>query len=124
MNDAADESGLTPLINAAQNGHGHVIKLLVETGVEAGGGRFRVDVDQVQDAKKVGRTALHWAADRGLLEVTNILLDYGADVNARDLNEATPLMAACRTNALATARALLARQQGLGKDLASYTGAR
>ena len=56
-----------------------------------------------------GWTALHWAADRGLLEVTNVLLDYEADVNVRDLNEATPLMAAARTNALATARALLAR---------------
>ena len=55
------------------------------------------------------RTALHWAADRGLLEVTNLLLDYDADVNVRDLNEATPLIAAARANALATARSLLAR---------------
>ena len=60
-----------------------------------------------------GWTALHWAADRGLLEVTNMLLDYEADVNVRDLNEATPLIAAARTNALATARALLARGAGV-----------
>ena len=56
-----------------------------------------------------GWTALHWAADRGLLEVTNMLLDYNADVNAMDLNEATPLIAAVKSNCLATARALLAR---------------
>ena len=56
-----------------------------------------------------GWTSLHWAADRGLLEVTNLLLDYNADVNARDLNEATPIIAAARANCLATARALMAR---------------
>ena len=51
-----------------------------------------------------GWTALHWAADRGLLEVTNMLLDYNADVNARDLNEATPIIAAARANCMGTAR--------------------
>ena len=56
-----------------------------------------------------GWTALHWAADRGLLEVTNMLLDYNADVNARDLNEATPIIAAARANCMGTARALMAR---------------
>jgi ankyrin repeat protein len=56
-----------------------------------------------------GWTSLHWAADRGLLEVTNLLIDFQADVNARDLNEATPLIAATRANCLATARALLGR---------------
>ena len=60
-------------------------------------------------AQSFGWTALHWAADRGLLEVANLLLDYEADVNVRDLNEATPLICAARTNSLATARALLAR---------------
>ena len=56
-----------------------------------------------------GWTSLHWAADRGLLEVTNMLLDFNADVNARDLNEATPIIAAARANCLGTARALMAR---------------
>ena len=41
-------------------------------------------------SQSFGWTALHWAADRGLLEVANLLLDYEADVKVRDLNEATP----------------------------------
>lgn len=34
---------------------------------------------------------LHWAADRGCAELIEILISFGADVNARDLEYQTPL---------------------------------
>lgn len=41
-------------------------------------------------------TALHWVAERGPREVVQLLLDYGADVNARDSSGATPLIRAVK----------------------------
>lgn len=38
-----------------------------------------------------GMTALHWAADRGHVDVAKLLLDNSADVNARDECGQTPL---------------------------------
>uniref|UniRef100_A0A6U0U134 ACB domain-containing protein n=1 Tax=Polytomella parva TaxID=51329 RepID=A0A6U0U134_9CHLO len=38
-----------------------------------------------------GRTALHFAADRGHIDVAKVLLSYGADVNAQDVDGSTPL---------------------------------
>lgn len=52
----------------------------------------------VDDADESGCTALHFAADRGRLEVLALLLARGADVNARDSDGQTPLhyAAVCR----------------------------
>jgi hypothetical protein len=41
---------------------------------------------------KNGFTALHLAAEHGLLEVLNMLLEYGADVDIMDDEKCTPLM--------------------------------
>ena len=38
-----------------------------------------------------GWTALHWAASKGDVECIRTLIDYGADVNARDVANRTPL---------------------------------
>ncbi|KAG0472879.1 hypothetical protein HPP92_014736 [Vanilla planifolia] len=38
-----------------------------------------------------GRTALHWAVDRGHLEIVEMLLSRNADVNAKDNEDQTPL---------------------------------
>ncbi|GLJ42408.1 hypothetical protein SUGI_0878760 [Cryptomeria japonica] len=38
-----------------------------------------------------GRTALHWAADRGQLKTLEILVSKGADINAKDMEGQTPL---------------------------------
>ena len=51
-------------------------------------------VDQktpVDSLDKEGRTALHWAADRGHEHVANALIELGADVNAKDMGGQTPL---------------------------------
>jgi ankyrin repeat protein len=41
---------------------------------------------------KVGRTALQWAAILGFKEISQVLLDYKADINARDSGGTTPLL--------------------------------
>ena len=38
-----------------------------------------------------GWTPLHWAADRGLVEIVRLLCDRGADVEARDNHGRRPL---------------------------------
>lgn len=50
-----------------------------------------------------GRTPLHWAVDRGHLDVTELLLSKNADVNAKDNEGQTPLhyAAVCEREAIA-----------------------
>ena len=48
-----------------------------------------VDVNNTKDC--YGWTALHYAAYDGLLVVCKLLLDHGADVNARNARGCTPL---------------------------------
>jgi ankyrin repeat protein len=45
-----------------------------------------------------GRTALHNAVVALNLEVTAYLIDYGADIQPRDISDETPLHLTCRTN--------------------------
>ncbi|CAG1994051.1 unnamed protein product [Fusarium graminearum] len=72
--DARDESGGTPLLWAAENGHEAVVEMLLNTG--------KVDVDARDEN---GRTPLLWAAGNGHEAVVEMLLDTGkVDVDARD----------------------------------------
>jgi ankyrin repeat protein len=41
------------------------------------------------------RTALHQAAEEGRAEAVRLLLTHGADIEARDADDLTPLMVAC-----------------------------
>ena len=42
-------------------------------------------------ARGIGHTALHWAAARGDQQIMEWLLSLGADIDARNTSEATPL---------------------------------
>jgi len=54
-------------------------------------------------------TLLHLAALRGNLEAVRLLLDAGAEVNARGFRDATPLMSACDAGKLAVMQQLVSR---------------
>lgn len=74
--------------------------------------RSRLDAGALVDAPDLdGRTALHHAVQRGLVAQTTLLLERGANPNARDAREAMPLHLALSPrdddDALAVAKLLL-----------------
>lgn len=91
-NDRILETGGTPLMSAAREGHLSTVYLLVNRGAE-------IDVfsDGVYGANI---NALMYASLKGHLEVVDCLLEYGADVNARYKEGTTALMWAARSGHL------------------------
>lgn len=94
--DAADASGLTPLMCASRQGHEAIIRLLLEAGAML----------ELRDQE--GYTALMFAANRGQTAVTGILLAAGADVNAAASDGSTPVMFAAQHGYEETVKTLLA----------------
>lgn len=75
-----------------------------------GGGK--VD-DRFDVGECMGCTLLHLAAGDGKPEMTRLLLERGADVDATAANGMTPLHLACATQELESAKVLLARHAAL-----------
>ena len=91
--DARDDEGRTALMRAAAHGNREKAKALLEHGASA------------KQADQNGDTALHAAFTA---EVADVLLDAGADIEARALDGATPLIRYCqRTNASQLIHAML-----------------
>ncbi|KAK4571143.1 hypothetical protein RGQ29_029821 [Quercus rubra] len=67
-----------------------------------------------------GRTPLHWAVDRGHLNITELLLSRNADVNAKDNDGQTPLHYAVVCEREAIAECLV--KQNAGTDLKDNDG--
>ncbi|KAF4459089.1 hypothetical protein FALBO_14162 [Fusarium albosuccineum] len=96
--DMPDESGWTPLIQAAKNGDPGVLDLLLDrTGV----------FSDVAHCDSAGKTALHWAAGLGNVAAVLRLLAAGAPVNATDTALRTPLWQATRNGQIDAVKALL-----------------
>jgi ankyrin repeat protein len=89
------------LVCAASRGQTKAIKLLLEMGV---------NVNELVDNGSGGKcTALHKAAEHGHLNPANVLIEHGADVNARDSFGSSVLEAAAWTGQLQMVRFLLIR---------------
>jgi ankyrin repeat protein len=85
-------------------------------------GLHRLIVTQDVDlnwADALGRTALHYAAANGYLEVVEVLLDAGAQVNPSDNDGFTPLHRAVQ----GAHRDVVRRLMENGADLTARTGA-
>jgi len=70
---------------------------------------------------ELGRTVLHFAADMGYMELAQLLVVNGADVNARDKQERAPLheaVAGVHRKSYATTRGATARQEAQCKAVA------
>lgn len=99
--NTVDEGGYTPLLIAAGNGDrsAAMVKLLLEHGAQV-----NVKSGDTAEIVKNGPilighlTPLHVAAGQGNYETVEALLNAGADVNARDVRGATPLVLAVATD--------------------------
>ena len=69
-----------------------------EGNVEAVKGYLAIGVNVDERDESYGATPLHWAAFRGRNEVAEFLIAKGADVNAKNQADATPLDKAIEKN--------------------------
>ncbi len=95
--DDMGTSGVTPLMWASRAGHVPVVKALLEGGAGL----------DVRDRHVNGWTALIHAIHKGQNEVARLILEAGADPNARVDGGATALMFAAAYGNTAMVRALL-----------------
>jgi ankyrin repeat protein len=89
-----DHRGIWPLLAAASDGNTAMVKLLLKLHAHPN------QLDQYH------YSALHEAASLGFRDVVAILIHARADINARDINDITPLGYAVRSSSLATAKLL------------------
>jgi len=68
------------LIKAAENGDDETIKKLVKSGTD------------INSTNEIGCTALFYACNSGQLSSVVLLIELGANINARNIHKQTPLM--------------------------------
>jgi len=79
--DIEDKDGRTPLHIAAENGNLSELKNWLDAGMDV----------NTRAEKNYEECALHSAADRGFLDIVKYLVKEGADIEARDIWNKTPL---------------------------------
>lgn len=96
--DAANDSGATPLHDAATTGKLEIARMLIGKGAPV----------NLKD-KETGATPLHQAASWGHLEVVELLLEKGAELNAANKEGLTAMGAAAANNHVAIVSYLKSR---------------
>nr|CAD2139141.1 unnamed protein product [Meloidogyne enterolobii] len=91
------KTGLTPLMEAANGGYVEVGRVLLQSNAD-------VNTSPVPTSRD---TALTIAADKGHHAFVALLLDYGAQINARNKKGCTALWLACSGGHLETTRVLV-----------------
>ncbi|MCL5102810.1 MAG: ankyrin repeat domain-containing protein [Armatimonadetes bacterium] len=137
--NACDSEGATPLTRAIRNGHlafaehvvmrGDDVNILDRSGlgavhlVSAAGDAYLLHLLLERGAKltnKIEYTPLHFAAYNGHAGTARLLIDYGADVNARDSSGRTPIHEAAETNSASVIELLVS--SGAGVDMRDNGG--
>jgi len=85
---------ITPLIDAVQNQDVEAVKDSISSQAA------------LRDVDSYGQTCLHWAAKEKSAEIVCILIDAGADIDAQDGDNDTPLLNAIRNSNLEIAEIL------------------
>ncbi|KAK6510309.1 hypothetical protein TWF481_005025 [Arthrobotrys musiformis] len=101
---------LTPLDVAVFRGDEKFAELLLENGA----------IVKTDSRDEEGRTVLHWAAERSLVGITQLLLDHGAEIDIQDDDHYTPLLIAVEGGAKEVVELLL--QNGAAVDSRDITG--
>ncbi|MCD9186575.1 MAG: ankyrin repeat domain-containing protein [Pyrinomonadaceae bacterium] len=98
----AANSGITPLIYAAQNNEKELVTLLLHgiknPTLEKGKGTFRFAAANINLTDKDGKTALMIAAENGNHDIVKALLRNGANVFLKDKKDETALNLAIKNN--------------------------
>ncbi|KAL4233751.1 hypothetical protein ACF0H5_008431 [Mactra antiquata] len=94
--DSKNEEEQTPLHLAAKFGRTNIVRELVSQ-----------DKNSVNDEDESSNTALHLAALAGHAKVADVLIEFGADVAARNVSLWTPLDCAAAKGWMKTAKVLL-----------------
>lgn len=94
--NSVEPCGFSPLHSAAELGHIHALKILLDHGV---------DPNLITRDKK--NTPLHLAAEGGFSECVSVLLSKGADANACNYKGQIPLHLAARAQSVDCAELLL-----------------
>ena len=97
---ATEEGGETCLDRAAYNGHTETVRYLV--------GLFQVEVNHSNDESF---TALHSASEH--TDVVQVLIDAGADIEAMNFEDRSPLQWACITGVLDVVKVLVRAGAGV-----------
>jgi serine/threonine protein kinase len=101
--------GSDPLLLAVQNGDEKLVSMLIDRGAKP-------------EAPTRTASALHFSVSRRRLGVLRLLLERGANVNAIDDRENTPLMLAAKSGQIEMVRLLLER--GADRELVDAMGAK
>ena len=108
-----DNVGETSLHDAAESNSPDVATLLIERGADNSAKTSELTTDTgppellLKDNDDWDETSLHNAAWKDSLDVATLLIDRGADIEAKDNNGWTPLHGAAVDNSLAVARLLI-----------------
>lgn len=103
------EDGSTPLTEAVFCGHIAIVERLLELGV-----------DPNSTSGDSGASGLHYTAVQGSVEMAQLLLDSGANLEARDDAQATPLLTAAQHGNIEIAGFLLT--QGADIEARDFQG--
>lgn len=108
-----NKSGWTPLHNAAQEGHYEVVEYLISEDADINA-ETKISIFKSEsknatsyESKSGNLTPLHLAVKEGRLDVADLLIKWGADVNAEDINVCTPLHLASLNGELKIAKQLV-----------------
>ena len=83
-----DSDGWSGLMWAADNGHYHIVKILLQNDVN------------INLRNKLGFTAFHYACYHKYVNILQLLIDHNCDINIASSQGLTGLMCACSTNQL------------------------
>ena len=108
--DTPDPIGFTPLMEAARDGKAEAASLLLAR---------QADVRHRAARNGLELSALHLAAAAGQGDLVRLLVERGADIDARDSEQATPLLWAANQQ---PEMAVLLVRLGANPDLASQDG--
>ncbi|GAA52937.1 ankyrin repeat domain-containing protein 17, partial [Clonorchis sinensis] len=107
--EEVNDEGYTPLMEASREGHEETVSLLLAVGADV-----NARTEETQE------TALTLAACGGFIEVCEMLLNAGADIEVGGVGCSTPLMEAAQEGHLELVRRLL--QRGAAVNAVTATG--